>query len=261
MNKHILYLLPLMGLLSFAACTSEEDPVLSGGMGEIRFSVVDTTAVEISTKASFDNLDVDEFKVSLSQGSAPIFTDRLYGDIVGTTITCKAGEYLLTAESCTEDEAESVNMGWGQARVSGIESFMVAPKESKTVELECGLANTSVEVDFSNFIESTFEYYSCEIHATDDPERTFTFDDYNYRFKTAYFNVDESGREISYTIKLPAPYEGSAITGTLTLSPSKSYKLLVKIDGEADNMDVSLDIRVNDELVDENVSHGVNPYE
>ena len=32
MNKHILYLLPLMGLLSFAACTSEEDPVLSGGM-------------------------------------------------------------------------------------------------------------------------------------------------------------------------------------------------------------------------------------
>lgn len=53
MHKQILYILSLMGLFSFAACTNEESPLLSEGTGEIRFSVVDTTEIEIATRASY----------------------------------------------------------------------------------------------------------------------------------------------------------------------------------------------------------------
>lgn len=260
MHKQILYILSLMGLLSFAACTNEENPSLSEETGEIRFSVVDTTEVEITTKATL-KFDVNEFNVSLSRGNESIFSNRKYKDIAGSSITCSVSpDYVLTAESCTEAEAESANQGWGQARATGKESFAVAANESKTVTVSCGLANSSVSVDFSDYITSMYTSYSIELHATDATSRTFTFDKSNYTFKTAYFNVSESKRELAYTVTLPSfekPY-----TGTLTLEPSKSYKLSVKVKGEGTNATVTLNVTADGTLLEEiTLTEKINPYQ
>ena len=260
MHKQILYILSLMGLLSFAACTNEENPSLSEETGEIRFSVVDTTEVEITTKATF-KFDVNEFNVSLSRGNKSIFSNRKYKDIAGSSIPCSVSpDYVLTAESCTEAEAESANQGWGQARATGKESFAVAANESKTVTVSCGLANSSVSVDFSDYITSMYTSYSLELHATDATSRTFTFDKSNYTFKTAYFNVSESKRELAYTVTLPSfekPY-----TGTLTLEPSKSYKLSVKVKGEGTNATVTLNVTADGTLLEEiTLTEKINPYQ
>lgn len=260
MNKQILYILSLMGLLSFAACTNDENSLLSEEKGEIRFSVVDTTEVEISTKASH-YFDVNKLKVSLSRGNELIFLNKEYGDIVGSAITCSASpDYMLTAESCTEDEAESANQGWGQARVSGKETFEVAANESKTVTVNCGVANSSVSVEFSDYITSMYTGYYIELHATDATSRTFTFDKNNYTFKTAYFNVGESGRVLVYTVTLPSlkdPY-----TGKLTLEPSKSYTLSVKVEGEGSTATATLGITVAGTLLEEKIlTQKINPYQ
>ena len=260
MNKQFLYIFSLMGLLSFAACTNEENPLLSNETGEIRFSVVDTTAVEVTTKAPF-GLDVDKFKVNLTRGNEPVFSG-IYGDIAGETRTCSAGsDYMLTAVSCTEAEAESANSGWGQARVYGEKSFAVVAGESKTVTVSCGLANSSVEVDFSDFITSTstFKEYSIELYADDAPNRPLTFDKTNYKYKTAYFNVGESGeRTLSYTINVSSlkPYKG-----TLKVGRADAWKLLIKVEGEAGDMSVSLDVAVDKTLQEENKQESINPYE
>ena len=255
MNKQILYILSLMGLLSFAACTNEEEPALSEGTGEIRFSVVDTTAVEITTKASLD-FDVNKFKVSLSHGNDPAST-WIYGDIAGTTITRSAGSgYLLTAENCTEAEAESANNGWGKARVYGEETFDIVANETKNVTVSCGLANSSVEVEFSDYITSTFNEYSITI----DPDgRNLTFDERNHGFKTAYFNVDES-QKLMYAVTLP--YFEKPYTGTLTLEPSKSHKLSVKKEGDDTGTTVTLSITVDGTLLEEIIlPEKINPYQ
>lgn len=255
MNKQILYILSLMGLLSFSACTNEDEPALSNETGEIRFSVVDTTAVEITTKASLD-FDVNKFKVSLSHGNDPAST-WIYGDIAGTTITRSAGSgYLLTAESCTEAEAESANNGWGKARVYGEEMFDIVANETKNVTVSCGLANSSVEVEFSDYITSTFNEYSITI----DPDgRNLTFDERNHGFKTAYFNVDES-QKLMYAVTLP--YFEKPYTGTLTLEPSKSHKLSVKKEGDDTGTTVTLSITVDGTLLEEELpSEGINPYQ
>ena len=260
MHKQILYILSLMGLLSFAACSNEENLLLSEETGEIRFSVVDTTEVEITTKATF-KFDVNEFNVSLSRGNESIFSNRKYKDIAGSVMACSVSpDYVLTAESCTEAEAESANQGWGQARATGKESFAVAANESKTVTVSCGLANSSVSVDFSDYITSMYTSYSIELHATDATSRTFTFDKSNYTFKTAYFNVSESKRELAYTVTLPSfekPY-----TGTLTLEPSKSYKLSVKVKGEGTNATVTLNVTADGTLLEEiTLTEKINPYQ
>lgn len=260
MHKQILYIFSLLGLLSFSSCSNEENPLLSDETGEIIFSVVDTTEVEITTKASL-NFDVNEFNVSLSRGKEPIFSNKKYGDIAGTAITCSASpDYVLTAESCTETEAESANQGWGQARAAGKEEFAVAANESKTVPVNCGVANSSVSVEFSDYITSMYTSYSIELHATDATSRTFTFDKSNYTFKTAYFNVSESKRELAYTVTLPSfkePY-----TGKLTLEPSKSYTLSVKVEGENTNTTAKLDVSVDGTLLKEEIlTEGINPYQ
>ena len=259
MSKHILYLLPLMGLLSFVSCTNDEDPILSNETGEICFSVVDTTAVEITTKASFNNLDKNEFKVNLTHGNKSYLSNRRYGDIAGTSITCSAGEgYLLTAVSCTEAEAESANYGWGQARVYGEKSFAVVAGETDTVTVECGLVNSSVDVDFSDFIKSTYKEYSVEVH-TDEPYRSFTFNKANHNVKTAYYNVGESGRTLYCTVNLPG-FE-KPFLDTVEMVPSRSYKLMVKVIGEAGDMSVSLGIKVDNTLQEEERPESINPYE
>ena len=100
MHKKILYILSLMGLFSFAACTNEESPLLSEGTGEIRFSVVDTTEIEIATRASY-YFDVNKFNVSLNRGSEPIFSDKKYGDLVGKTkrkVRIKVGDKHVQVE-------------------------------------------------------------------------------------------------------------------------------------------------------------------
>ena len=260
MHKKILYILSLMGLFSFAACTNEESPLLSEGTGEIRFSVVDTTEIEITTRASY-YFDVNKFNVSLSRGSEQIFSNKKYGDLAGKTFTYSASpDYVLTAESCTEAEAESANQGWGQARVSGKESFAIVKDESKTVTVNCGVVNSSVSVKFSDYITSMFTTYSIELHATDATSRTFTFDKSNYTFKTAYFNVGESGRKVAYTVSLPSfknPY-----TGTLTLEPSKSYNLSVKVEGEGTNATVTLNVTADGTLLEEiTLTEKINPYQ
>ena len=118
MNKRILYLLSVLCFFSFSACTSEEEPVLTEELGEIWLSVVDTSKVEVVTRA-LSGFDVKDFNVSLSRGETMVFSSRKYGDIAGSPITCSAGSgYLLTAESCTESEAERTNSGWGQARLA-----------------------------------------------------------------------------------------------------------------------------------------------
>lgn len=260
MNKQILYILSLMGLLSFAACSNEENPLLSEETGEILFSVVDTTEVEITTKASH-SFNVDEFKVSLSRGNESIFSNKKYGDIAGSVITCSASsDYMLTAESCTETEAESANQGWGQARAAGKEEFAVAANESKTIPVNCGVANSSVSVEFSDYITSMYTNYYIELHATDATSRTFTFDENNYTFKTAYFNVGKSGRVLAYTVNLPnleKPYPG-----TLTLEPSKSYTLSVKVEGEGSTATATLGIKVDGTLLEEKIlTQKINPYQ
>lgn len=269
MHKQILYILSLMGLLSFAACTNEENPSLSEETGEIRFSVVDTTEVEITTKATL-KFDVNEFNVSLSRGNESIFSNRKYKDIAGSVMTCSVSpDYVLTAESCTEAEAESANQGWGQARVSGKESFAVAANESKTVTVSCGLANSSVSVDFSDYITSMFSEYSIKIYdaTTDDAtSRAFTFNETNYQFKTAYFNVGESGRKLAFEIKLPSfedPYTGSDTEKTIiTIEPSKNYKFSVKVEGEGTSTNVTLGITVDGKLLKEEIlTEGINPYQ
>lgn len=262
MNKQILHLLSVLCFFSFASCTNEEEPALTEEQGEIWLSVVDTSKVEVVTRA-LSGFDVKDFNVSLSRGETVVFSSRKYGDIAGSPITCSAGSgYLLTAESCTEGEAERTNSGWGQARLAGDISFTVKPIVATEVTLRCALANSSVNVEFSDFIKKLLSDYKITLHAADASSRSFTFDKNNYSYKTAYFNVGTAGRALQYTVSLTLPGESVPHTHSeaLTLEPSSSYHLTVKLDDETKSK-ITIGITVDGTLVEEKTfTEIINPY-
>lgn len=259
MSKQIITILLILGLCFLASCKNEDNLVILNETGDIRFSLVDTTEVGITTRASL-NLDVNEFWVSLNRDDTTIFSRRKYSEIYGNTISCSAAPgYVLTAENCNESEAESANLGWGQPRVRGEETFTVIANETTNVTVICGLVNSSVNVDFSDSIEDLFSEYSIEIHATDATDRTFTFDQSNNQYKIAYFNVDESGRKLAYTVTLPSPYK--TYTGTIDMESSKNYTLSVKVEDDDSNSNVKLGLIVDGTLLKEEVlTEKINPY-
>lgn len=263
MNKRIQYILSVLCFLSLVSCTSEEELAPAEEQGEIWLSVVDTSKVEIVTRA-LSGFDVKDFNVSLSRGETVVFSSRKYGDIAGSPITCSAGSgYLLTAESCTESEAERTNSGWGQARLAKDTSFTVKPVEPTEVTLKCVLANSSVNVEFSDFIKKNLSDYAITLYAADASSRSFTFNKNNYSYKTAYFNVGAAGRALQYTISLTLPGEKEPHTysNVLTLEPSHSYHLTVKLDDESKSK-ISIGIMVDGTLVDEKTSTEIiNPYD
>ena len=263
MNKRILYILSVLCFLLLVSCTSEEELAPAEEQGEIWLSVVDTSKIEIVTRA-LSGFDVKDFNVSLSRGETVVFSSRKYGDIAGAPITCSAGSgYLLTAESCTESEAERTNSGWGQARLAGKTSFTVKPVEPTEVTLKCALANSSVNVEFSDFIKKTLSDYAITLYAADASSRSFTFNKNNYSYKTAYFNVGAVGRALQYTVSLTLPGEKEPHTysNVLTLEPSHSYHLTVKLDDESKSK-ISIGIMVDGTLVEEKTfTEIINPYE
>ncbi len=259
MNKRILYLFSLMGLLSFAACTNEENSLLSNEVGEICFAVSEEEPVQIETRASFD---VNKFNVSLKRGSELLFSDRKYSDIAGTSYSYSAGKgYLFTAESCTESEAESANSKWGKARAAGEESFEVIANQNNNIEVTCKQVNASVQVGFSDFIKKLCPEYAITFYAADDDVRQFTIDQDNYSYRTAYFNVNES-RALNYKVTLTYSGEKHEFADNYTLLPSSNYQLNIKLSDESISV-VSIGISVNGELVDDVKMDPViiNPYE
>lgn len=263
MNKRILSILSAISLFSFASCTNEGDPTAAMQKGEIHFSVVDTTQVEVETKA-ITGLDVNDFNVALSRNNNWIFTSRKFKDIAGTSISCEAGTgYLATAESCTEGEAERVNNGWGQVRVAGKKEFTVKPVEPTEVRIQCALANTSVRVVFSDYVKKHFVDYAITLHAADTPDRHLTFDKDNHSYKTAYFNVGTKKRALQYTasLTLPGAKEPYTFTGNQTMDPASSYKLTVKLKDESQSK-LSIQITTIDGTLvkEETLEETINPY-
>lgn len=258
MNKYILYLFPLLGLLSFAACTNEEIPLNLNKTGDVYFAVSKKEPVMIETRTYFD---VNDFNVSLKRGSESLFSNRKYSDIAGTSFTYSAGDgYLLTAESCTESEAESANSKWGKARIAGEKTFEVIAEQENTVEVTCKQVNSSVQVEFSDFIKKLCPEYAITFYAADDTGRKFTLDQDNYNFKTAYFNVNES-RALNYTIVLTMSGVKHECTGNQTLAPSGTYQLNIKMDDESFSV-ISIGISINGNLEQEVTldAEEINPY-
>lgn len=181
MKKQILYTLYIcVAALMLTSCVADIAPLPKGWL-HVAPPTKDSTTMT-RTDSEIDYL------VSIKKGANLIMSPIRYSQIQGA-IPLSAGEgYTLLAESCTRTEAESQPSIYGQPRYAGGTDFNIAANESKTIKVNCSMANAA----FCIVKDPSFYYPEFTVTATLNG-RSLTFTDEGLM---GYFNVGENGTAV-----------------------------------------------------------------
>ncbi len=252
--------LSLAGLLYVAvtvlsSCANEMDPFAIGqktgeGTGTFEVSLEGNSVTRATTKVS--EAEAKKFLITIYKGE-DVFTPATPLGELSNRLNAGYG-YSLYAQSCTEEDAESANEGWGKRRYEGkSQPFAVIAGETTKVSIPCKVANGGISAYFDKTVTDNFTDYSITIT---EGTREIVFDASNSDKKNgevidkgavAYFNIPEAGRTVSYTVKV------GSVTKTLTqeLAVAQIRRLSVAYKSGS----FTLEINVNDEeiFIEDNV--------
>ena len=254
--QHIILL--CFGLL-LASCVSELDGPMTNQQGTFSLGLsADSLSTEIVTRASEN---IDDYSVTLSEKGENVWTMR-YADISDDDRIQPVGEgYVVEAENCTSDEAESQNEGWGRRRFYGrSETFAITKNQNTPVSVRCQMANAGLCVVFDDSFSS---YFTFGYAVTTDDLRALRFDaDNQAKFDTegqlasgliAYYNVNEEGQHtVQLIISGSAGWDGTLrLTRTLVLQQGRTYRLIVRKGASPASQDGNMGVSISyDETFD-----------
>lgn len=244
-------------ILAVACQTEKIDSAVEYGILDIAIS--EDPSLDVVVKST----DVSDFNVSIYKSSDP---SPAYGPMKFSNFTAKVlplGSYYVTAESCTEAEAES---GAGKMRLSGKSAEIIISKEaiSQTATVECTVANAKVSVSFDSSLASYFTKNDLKVEIKGGTtSKTVTA---NYSAAAAEFWFNPS--EIQYTVSgtfvptgTSGEEKGLKLTGYRSLTAKDNVSLVVKLNLENGEI-VAPTIEVSTELSSqETVDAEFNPYE
>lgn len=226
------HIIPLFLGLLFAGCISE----LDGPQGNLRgsFSVslsADSLGVEVETRTAHPLTEAQQatFRLTLTDREGTVWENKLYTDVTLEDRTQPVADgYVLTAQNCTAQEAESLNDGWGQRRFYGQSTtFSIAKNTDTPVSVECSMANAGLTVDFD---ESFTSFFTVGYSVTVVDERNLKFDATTTN-RVAYYNVEADGtRDVRLLINASAGWDGmlKTIDRTLTMQQGRVYRLHIR---------------------------------
>lgn len=240
MSFKIQYIIPFLTAGLLLACSSDtENLELRHGCFTFGLSS-DGLVEEVQTRAIHQLSDAEaaDYNIILTDEDGLVW-NRPYADITLADRTQPLGSgYVLSAEDCTLEEAESLNEGWGCRRIAGAsDSFSIVEGQTTPVTVTCSMANAGLCVIF----DKSFTDYFSEYAVTTDDWRVLKFnasngaefDDQNHltRGTIAYYNVDDNGTHIvPVIISASAGWDGMVhLTQSLTLQQGKVSRLHVRL--------------------------------
>ena len=256
MKLKIQHIILLMAVCLLIACSSDEaSPSIERGCFSLALAA-EGLADEVETRATHE-LSAEEaadYTVTLTDVDGTVWTRR-YSDITLADRTQPLGNgYLLRAEDCTAEEAETLNDGWGCKRIAGTsDAFSIVKDQTTPVTINCGMANAGLCVIF----DKSFTDYFSEYAVTTDDTRGLKFNATNgaefdvqnhlIRGTIAYYNVDANGTYIvSVIISASAGWDGTVhLTRSLTLQRGKVSRLYV-CKGETQEGTMNVNITYDD---------------
>ena len=252
--------LSLAGLLYVAvtvlsSCANEVDPFAIGqktgeGTGTFEVSLEGNSVTRATTKVS--EAEAKKFLITIYKGE-DVFTPSTPLGELSNRLNAGYG-YSLYAQSCTEEDAESANEGWGKRRYEGKSlPFAVIAGQTTKVSIPCKVANGGISAYFDKTITDNFSSYDLTIT---EGTRKLVFDANNSDKKNgeaiengavAYFNIPDAGRTVSYTVK----------AGNITKSFTQELAVaeIRRISVSYKSGSFTLEINVNDEeiFIEDNV--------
>ena len=213
----------LVTLLMLVGCDENNIvPVQTDGVGTFELSLTQgDVQSEVITRSVLD-LDSDEFLVSLTEANGAVLIDgKKFSALTEAECTLPAGTgYQIKAESCTPDEAVTLNEGWGMVHFTASTTFDIVSNQHTPVSLTCTMDNVGLQVVFDQSFLDKFPIHA----ATSQDIRSIVFNQ-STQGQTAYFSVEET------TLNMKLRLTGSAggwedrldVMKDLTLSKGKIY--------------------------------------
>lgn len=138
-------------------------------------------------------------------------------------VTIPYGTYAIASDNCTAAQAAT---GFGQARYWGeTTGISISSQEPVPVTVNCAMVNGKVQVVFDESFTMDFTNPSIELSQAN---RTVTMTLEQTRTSSAYFNVEESGTTISYTIYGEIAGRQLEYSSSVVLSPAKCAIITIK---------------------------------
>lgn len=230
----------LLAATMLGACTSDSDTMggVQKGTGSFALQVKPADIdVEVTSRAP-ENSTAD-YLITLNDEDETIWSKRIFSSLTHADCTQPIGSgYVLSAESCSEEEAESSNDGWGKRRYTGSSTpFTLKKDETTEVAIECAMSNAGFCVIFDKSFTDLFSTYS----VTTDDARFLRFNGDNEAHlnaegkvvsgSIAYYNTTEDNTHLLHVIiSGSAGFDGTArVTKSITLQSGKITRLTVKV--------------------------------
>ena len=240
---HSLYML-LAALLLITSCDADHTTLVMGDEAGT-FSLVLTPGEvqsEVITRAAL-NLDVKEFQITLAEANGTLLLDkRLLGELTEAECTLPAATgYKLKAESCTPEEAITLNERWGMAHFVATTTFDIVSNQHTPVSLTCSMDNAGVQFVFEQSFLDKFPIHA--VTTQDSRSLVFNKDTQN---KIAYYPIAEDG--VTVRLKLTGSAGGWSdridIIQEMPISQGKIYTVNVSYN---ESSAIKAEFRVSEE--------------
>ena len=218
----------------FAACqndgmSSDEEP----GEGSVAVSLQGSSAETRAITSTITEEEANLFLVTLFKGTDFVSQQVMLRNFASLTFPVGYG-YKVSVENITEEEAESLNEGWGAKRYTGLSAaFGILAGQTTRVAVRCGVANAAVAITIADGVEG------CVIRVISGDRVLSTSDT-----QTAYFNIPPSGT-LSTVIQVEK--DGEVVSEKeMELAASQVKDINVKPGGIEEGGTLSLEITYDD---------------
>ena len=178
--------------LILAACTTQDWPYLLHQEGQGGIAVSLQGSQTRATTSVITKEEADLFLVTLYKGEDLIAQQTMLGHLGSLTFPAGYG-YSLFVESITEQDAQTLNDGWGAKRYTGqSKSFGIHAGQTTKVAVGCSVANAAVAVNIDSSAQG------CVVTLKTSDGRTLT----TTESRVAYVNVTiEEKPDVTITIE------------------------------------------------------------
>jgi hypothetical protein len=245
--------------LMAVACSTEVKETLQ--YGELSVALSGEPVIEALTKAPValdpQSKDAENYTVRIFNDADAVQYEETYAEFAAQRL--QLGTYYVTAENCTEAEAEAGN---GKMRLYGRSADVNLSAEalSQTAEVGCTVANAKVSVEFDSSVQGRFSGLQVTLAGGTTPDRSLTIAQTEAGVITeTWFNPSSLTYTISGTFTGSGMTKPVEIVKTITLEAKNNIKLLVRVNLENGQLSPSITVDTDIDNLQETTEE-FNPY-